>query len=204
MRHTCLRRLLLLALPGLLLTGVPVRAQQQQPPLAEVARVEAARRKTVTTEPGRRYTNANLIGNRERTEPASGQPAPAEGGATPAAGAPAAGGGEAKATPPAEPEAKKDDPKKDQAYWRERMTTARQQLERTQMFALALESRVNGLWADFTARDDPAQRGMVEQDRQKAIAELERVKQEVETQTKALAAIEDEARRLGVPPGWLR
>jgi hypothetical protein len=54
------------------------------------------------------------------------------------------------------------------------------------------------------ARDDPAQRAVIAADRQKALAELERVKQEIGQHTKGIAAVQDEARRAGVPPGWLR
>ena len=72
------------------------------------------------------------------------------------------------------------------------------------MFAEALQSRINGLTTDFTARDDPAQRAVVANDRQKALAELDRVKNDITQQTKAIADIQEEARRAGVPPGWLR
>jgi hypothetical protein len=57
---------------------------------------------------------------------------------------------------------------------------------------------------DFVNRDNPVERAAIEQDRIKALAELDRVKKEIESQTKAIAAIEDEARRAGVPSGWLR
>jgi hypothetical protein len=72
------------------------------------------------------------------------------------------------------------------------------------MFAEALQSRINGLTADFTSRDDPAQRAVVANDRQKALAELDRVKNDITQQTKAIADIQEEARKGGVPPGWLR
>jgi hypothetical protein len=72
------------------------------------------------------------------------------------------------------------------------------------MFAEALQSRINGLTADFTARDDPAQRAVVATDRQKALAELDRVKNDIVQQTKAIADMQEEARKAGVPPGWLR
>ena len=42
------------------------------------------------------------------------------------------------------------------------------------------------------------------EDRQKAIAELSRVTAEIEQAKKELAAIDEEARQAGVPPGWLR
>ena len=179
---------------GLLLALVSP-AFAQQPSLADVARAEESRRKAATEKSGKVLTNEDLRGNREDrgTVPAAVPPVDA----APAAAA-------APADTKKDADAKKDDPKKDQAYWRDRITTARQQLERSQMFATALESRINGLWAEFTAKDDPAQRANVERERQKSIAELERVKREIDEQTKAITAIEDEARKLGVPPGWLR
>jgi hypothetical protein len=84
------------------------------------------------------------------------------------------------------------------------MQAARDALQRSQMFADALQSQINGLTADFTARDDPAQRAVVADNRQKALAELDRVKNDIVQQTKAIADIQSEARRAGVPPGWLR
>ena len=41
-------------------------------------------------------------------------------------------------------------------------------------------------------------------DRQKALAELDRTQKAVAADTKAIAALDEEARRAGVPPGWLR
>jgi hypothetical protein len=84
------------------------------------------------------------------------------------------------------------------------MTDARDQLQRAQTFAEALQTRVNSLSTDFVNRDDPAQRDMIAADRQKTLAELERVKQDIATQQKAIAAIQDEARKAGIPAGWVR
>jgi hypothetical protein len=67
-----------------------------------------------------------------------------------------------------------------------------------------LQNRIDSLWADFTARDDPAQRAVVFSDRQEAIDELAAIGAEVERLNEEIAEIEDEARRAGVPPGWLR
>jgi hypothetical protein len=84
------------------------------------------------------------------------------------------------------------------------MQAARDQLARAQIFADALQTRINVLTADFTARDDPAQRAVIFNDRQKALAELERVKQEIALFTKGIADVQEQARRANVPPGWLR
>lgn len=164
-----------------------VAAAQQQPPLAEVARREAERRKTIRT-PARVYTNDDLKTARPITTAAA-VPAPPPDPAKQAAAAQAQ-----QATGPA----------RDETFWRTRITQARELLQRSQLFLEALQSRANGLYADFTARDDPAQRAVLANERAKVLAEMERVKIEIQEQTKAIADIEEEARRAGVPPGWLR
>jgi ATP-dependent exoDNAse (exonuclease V) alpha subunit len=78
------------------------------------------------------------------------------------------------------------------------------QVERDQSYATAMESRVNGLSTDFVNRDDPAQRAAIAIERDKATAELNRLRNAVIDGQKAIAALEDEARRANVPPGWLR
>ena len=64
--------------------------------------------------------------------------------------------------------------------------------------------QINGLYTEFVNMSDPAQRAVIEQKRLAAIAEQDRVKADIAKQTKALADIEDEARRANVPAGWLR
>jgi hypothetical protein len=109
--------------------------------------------------------------------------------------------------PTAVPDDKKPatvDATKDEKFWHTRMSDAREELRRNQAFKDALQSRINGLSADFAARDDPYQRAQIADDRQKALAELDRVSSEIEKSTKRIADIEEEARRANVPPGWLR
>ena len=164
-------------------SGGAVAVQSQS--LGDVARKEEARRKSVPAT--KVYTNKDLSGQ-------AGTPAPA----TPPAATPAA-----PATPAAT-EAKDKGPAKDQAYWAGRMKGLQGQLERDQNYADAMQTRINALTTDFVNRDDPAQRGVVERDRQKSIAELARLKKSIEDGKKAIADLEEEARRAGVPPGWLR
>lgn len=164
--------------------------------LADVARKEEARRKT--TKPARKvYGNGDLRSDSPSTPP------PASAGAStppPSAQVPST------TVPGGKPEAdaKEKEPAKDQAYWSERIRTARSALDRSKIFADALQSRINALNTDFVNRDDPAQRAQIELERQRAVAELDRVKRETAEQTKAIANIEEEARKAGVPPGWLR
>jgi hypothetical protein len=172
--------------------------------LGDVARQEGSRRKAVSG--GKVYTNQSL----PATEPAApaavpatpgaaaGSPAPA-GQTSPAPGAPASSS--AGQTPAAN---KAEDAKKDEAYWRKRLQTARDARSRAESFSEALQSRINALSNDFVNRDDPAQRNVIASDRQKALAELDRVKKEIQQYTKDVADTQEEARRAGVPAGWVR
>lgn len=163
--------------------------------LADVAREEAARRAAVKS-PGKVYTNDSLKAEPER-EPV--QAAPAETTAPAAAPAPAA-----TPAPAASTAEKPADAKNDEAAWRKRIAAERDALERSKMFAEALQTRVNALTTDFTNRDDPVQRQQIGADRQKALDELDRVNKEITDHTKAIADIQDEARKAGVPAGWVR
>ena len=98
----------------------------------------------------------------------------------------------------------KDDPAQQEAAWKARMSALREELRRGEMFAEALQTRINSLSADFTSRDDPYQRQKVGEERIKALAELDRVKADIELVKKKVVDAEEEARRAGVPPGWLR
>jgi hypothetical protein len=176
--------------------GVTAGAQS----LAEVARKEEERRQAVG-KAARVYTNKDLQPVRpgEPVTAAPADPAPPADTRDPAAGKDGGAGAEAQ------PSGAEATPKQyTEAQWRTRMADARHDLERTRMIAEALQSRVNALWADFTARDDPAQRAALEAERQRTLAELARVKNDIETKTKAIADLEEEARRARVPPGWLR
>jgi hypothetical protein len=84
------------------------------------------------------------------------------------------------------------------------MVAARDAVERAKIFAEALQTRINSLSNDWAARDDPYQRATIGADKDKALAELARVQKEVEDGTKAIAAIQEEARKAGVPAGWVR
>jgi hypothetical protein len=159
--------------------------------LADVAKKEQERRKTVK-KPTKTYTNSDLKEIPPATTQASSQndtkPAP-----------------EAAAANKDKKDTDKDkDPAKDKAYWGGRMKQLQTQLDRDKTYADALQARINQLTADFVNRDDPAQRGAIARDKQKAIDELTRLKQSIDNDKKAISDLEEEARRAGVPPGWLR
>ena len=96
------------------------------------------------------------------------------------------------------------EPAKDKAYWSGRLKKLQDQVEQNQTLVDAMQTRINALSTDFVNRDDPAQRSVIERDRQKALSELARLKQAVVDGKKAIVDLEEEARRAGVPPGWLR
>jgi len=96
------------------------------------------------------------------------------------------------------------EPPKDQKYWKDRMTEARAQLTRSKLVLEALQTRLNSLSTDIVNRDDPAQRAVLERDRQDTLREMGRLKKDIQDQTKAISDIGEEARRASVPPGWLR
>jgi hypothetical protein len=166
--------------------------------LADVAKKEEERRKTIP-QPAKVYTNKDL-----KAVPPAPAPPPADAGAAPAdakAAEKPAGAGDKE---PAKKDGSKDAPVKDKAYWADRQKALQDTLERDQTYADALQSRINALTADFVNRDDPAQRSVIERDRQKALAELNRLKQTIVDDKKAQTDFAEEARRAGVPPGWLR
>lgn len=173
--------------------GVPAQS------LIEVARQEKTRREAIAPEDRSRvYTNDDLRDSGGLTI-----------GALPAAGAaPAAdagsgrashgvGGGDAAAGPEAGESL-------DENAWRTRLTAARQARARAGLMASALQNRADGLWAQFTAMDDPARRREVRRQRNEALAELKRTQAETERLEQEIRDVREEARRAGVPPGWLR
>jgi hypothetical protein len=165
-------------------TAAPLCAQS----LADLAKKEEERRRAIK-DPSKVWTNKDLVpvaAPETTSKPAT----------------------DTTATP-ADTTKDKDKPKdagpaKDQKYWSGRMKTLQAQLDHDQAFSIALQSQINGLTTDFVARDDPAQKAIIGQNRQKALAELERLKLAIVSDKKAIADLEDEARKAGVPPGWLR
>lgn len=186
MEAPMLRRTLPVALLAAALLAPTAVYAQHAPTLGELARKEQERRKGLTASPAKVLTNQDLP--RATTPPA---PPPAA--------------AEAPAQPPEEkPAEKPQEPGQDEASWRQRMSQAREELRRNEMFAEALQTRINSLTNDFSMRDDPYQRAKVAEERSKAILEMDRVKADIESNRKAIAGIEEDARRAGVPPGWLR
>ena len=172
--------------------------QSQPVSLADAANREALRRQ-LTPKSVRSLTNDDVNGLPRRplpsapatedTDAAAKAAATAGGAAAAAAGAAAAGpGGEVR----------------DEAWWRGHLSDARAALDRDLVLAEALQSSINGLTSDWSARDDPAQRQQLFDRRARVVSELDRMKEQIEMDRKVISALEEAARRENVPAGWLR
>ena len=187
---------LLAPLVPLALALLPAAAATGQS-IVEVARQERLRREALARQAGsdaappRVYTDADLVYSGRLTMRV-------DDAETDAPEEPAAGETGSEAPPP------EAETTGDEQRWRNRMAEARQAVEQAERRAAELQTRVNRLWADFTARDDPARRAAIEQDRMAALAELEETRAEAGELARAVDDLRDEARRAGVPPGWLR
>jgi len=189
-------------LAGALLTvAVPIGAQTR----GDLAKKELERRKA-TPPAARTYTNEDL----KKVTPFPGEAKPVDPAAKidPKTGKPTE---PTKVEDPANPGdaakadgAKPPEPAKDEKHWRGRITAVQDEIARNESFRDALQNQINSLTAEFVGRDDPAQRAQIADNRQKKIAELGRVNSEIEKGNKLKLEIEEEARRAGVPPGWLR
>ncbi len=167
--------------------------------LADVSRVEEARRSAIRN-PARVYTNADL-GGRGALTTAAPRPRLV---ATPTDGASAPSGATPGPDASAGTQPQASGGQRDEAYWRDRISAVREQIAQSERVRAALQNRIDSLQADFTARDDPAQRAVIFSDREQALADLAGIGDEIERLNEEIAEIEDEARRAGVPPGWLR
>jgi len=151
--------------------------------LGELALREAVRRQAVNAST-RRLTDADIGPAPERVVS---KPLPA-----------------AQAADEVKPAGKPDEPPKDEKWWRARITAARAALERDKLLLASLDNRVATLTRDVVNRDDPAQRAVLINERIRALEELDLMRKQIVADTEAIAQIEEEARRAGVPPGWIR
>jgi hypothetical protein len=97
-----------------------------------------------------------------------------------------------------------EEPVRDEKWWRARVAAARAALERDQTLADAMQSHINSLKNDVVNRDDPAQQALLRERLASALAELDRLKQQIEADRQAILEIQEDARRKGIPAGWIR
>lgn len=171
---------------ALVLSGAGLVAAQS---LADVARAAAEKnREAAATTPAKVYTNKDLAKVPDAPPAAVASSPPS----TPAA------------ADEADPPAPLEGPEKTEAYWKARMQPLREQLDRDRQLLAASRARFAALSAEadrcFTigvvclAYTD----SLIEQETS------ERLRGDVERDERAIRELENEARRAGVPPGWLR
>ena len=170
-----------LAAAVLFVVGWAATASAQS--LADVARKEEARRKHVT----KPVPGPDQQGSQAVRDPAFRPPARSK---RPRPGTPQSRPSRSRLTRPRTQQAR------DEQTWREQMAKARAGARALQMYLDALQSRINALVGRFHRRatirhSAPRSR----RDRQKALAELDRVKREIEDQKKAIADLQEEARK---------
>jgi hypothetical protein len=90
--------------------------------------------------------------------------------------------------------------------WRGRATALRDAISNAEKSIPEIEDRIAGLRNDRSPTNlmDPNREQTRQAEIAKAQAQLEAMKSGLETSRQALAALEEEARRKGIPSGWLR
>jgi hypothetical protein len=167
--------------------------------LADLARKEEERRKAVKA-PGKTYTNDDLrrypVTTADTSTAAADPKAPA---AADKAAADKAADGEKTADGKAAPSIDLGE-----EYWRKLINDARSTRARSSTYQEALESRIRSITSEFYTQTDPAQRAAMWAQRTKLIDDLQRLKQDIDDQDKAIAKIEEDGRKANIPPGWIR
>jgi hypothetical protein len=96
----------------------------------------------------------------------------------------------------------------DETYWRGRSQGLRSTVADTEKQIAALEARIQQLQLDRDPASadlmDPNRLQKRDAERMKAIDELDRAKASLAAARKDLSDFEEEARRKGIPPGWIR
>jgi type IV secretory pathway VirB10-like protein len=179
--------LLAVSLGAALSVAAPVDRQS----LADLSRAAEKSRNTTSAKPAVKvYTNKDL----PAVEP---PPPPPPGNATAPAAAPAA--------PVTAPPVPADTPPvKDETYWRERMRPLRERLDSLRALADQTKRRAEEL---MRASDRCFAVGVVCEDYNESLRLTDQHKMilaDVARAEREVFALEEEARRAGVPPGWLR
>jgi hypothetical protein len=171
---------------GVLVVGVVASSAQS---LADVARNEEARRKNIKT-PAKVYTDADV----EKFAPVTASSQAAATTVTPL---------DAKGAPLQSATA--DGLPTDEAGWRARMQNARDGLDRDKLLLSALEQQAMRAALRKTAAGGGEASGEAGGDDITArAAEIKRLKTQMDANREVLANAEEDARRAGVPAGWVR
>lgn len=165
-------------------TAVPVDGQS----LGETVRAAGAAKKRKASPPPISITNETLVTDPKKGRLTTWAPRP---------GSPTSAAEVARPTPGPAEEA--------EAYWRERMHSARARVEELRERIRQFEQESKKLENDFYSWDDGRYRdGVIKPAWDKKREELETAKRELEQAEKDLSELPEKARKAGALPGWLR
>jgi len=100
---------------------------------------------------------------------------------------------------------KKEDPAQSEEYWRGRKQETDQRVQDAQSKVQELQTEITNLTTAFYAESDGvAQRPVIESERIERLKELEQAKQDLENARAESDGLEEEARKAGALPGWIR
>ncbi len=100
---------------------------------------------------------------------------------------------------------KEEDPAAQETYWRGRKDAADAGIQDAQARVNQLQSEINSLTTSFYAEaDGVGQRPLIESERASRIDELKAAQQALEDAKAGREDLDDEARKAGALPGWLR
>jgi hypothetical protein len=105
--------------------------------------------------------------------------------------------------PAAEPDPASTLPR-DEAWWRTRISTVRAMLDRNQMLAEGLAMRVSSLTREIVNQVDTGEQARLRAQLKKTMDELDRQQKIVLGDRRTVEAVQEDARRLGIPMDWLR
>jgi len=95
--------------------------------------------------------------------------------------------------------------KEDEKSFRQRRAAIEQKWEKTQEYSDLLATKMNGLWQEFyNLGSDMTYRGKIQADISETYLKLQRSREEEAKAKQELDVFLEEARKRGVPPGWLR
>ncbi|MFQ6069070.1 MAG: hypothetical protein ACE5LC_00935, partial [Candidatus Aminicenantales bacterium] len=88
--------------------------------------------------------------------------------------------------------------------FRKKKNSLFQNLEKAKEYVSLLETKLNGLWQEFNTMDDVISRDAILREMEETRQKIKKAKEEEEKARKELDKFLKEARKKGVPPGWLR
>lgn len=88
--------------------------------------------------------------------------------------------------------------------WRNKRAELQSTLDRDRLFVISMQTRIDGLASSLSRVQFRAEELILERQRQEALTELSRLRAAAASSAVAITTFEEQARRAGIPAGWLR